>query len=253
MLLCAMEKFRIQYYLAVLVILGCLSSCSSLYLPNVPATPMLRDQGEVFVAGHINPKGQLSGSAAVAITDHIAVLGNGSFVDHGLKSNEHLKQWLAEGALGYFTKVGQQKRRTFELYAGYGIGHALQEDKRATTQGFEAVESREMDFNKIFLQVNYSSTRDRKVNVFDKERELSYGTTIRVSRIAMDNFQLDGVDAPKEENFLVEPVFYTRLQLNKGLHLQYSSGFNIGLNNNEYLKAGNSILTLGLIYNFGRK
>lgn len=248
-----MEKRYKMHYLAVVVVLILLSSCSSMYLPNVPATPMLRNQGEVFVAGHVNPKGQLSGSAAVAMTDHVAILGSGSFVDHGMKSNEHLKQWLAEGAIGYYTKVGQQKKRTFELYAGYGIGNSLQEDKRASTQGFEAVETREMDFNKIFLQVNYTSTRDRKINFLDKERELSYGTTIRINRIAMDSFQLNGADAAEEENFLIEPVFYTRLQLNKGLHLQYSSGFNIGFKNNEYLKAGNSILTLGLVYNFGRK
>lgn len=222
-------------------------------MPNVPATPMLREQGEGYLAGHINPKGHLSGSAAIAATDRIAILGSGSYVDHGFHSNEHLKQWLAEGAVGYFTKIGREKRQVFEVYGGYGLGHTLQVDKRATTQGYEAVESREMDFNKIFVQVNYSSTRNRKISLLGDQRELSYGTAIRASRIAMASFQLDNVDSPKEKNILIEPVFYTRLQLINGLQLQYTSGFNIGLNRNEYLKAGNSVFTLGLVYNFGKK
>lgn len=242
-----------RYYLAGLVMLFFFSGCSSIYMPNVPATPMLREQGEVYVAGHVNPKGNLSGSVAVAATDKIAVLGNASYVDQGVHSNEYMKQWLAEGALGYYTKIGKQKRQVFELYGGYGIGHALQEDKRATTQGYEAIETREMDFNKIFLQVNYSSTRDRRVNLFGEKLDLSYGTAIRISRIAMDSFQLDYKAYPKEENVFVEPVFYTRLQLINGLQLQYTSGFNIGLQRNEFLKAGNSVFTLGLVYNFGRK
>lgn len=249
----AMMKLSIRYPVAALLAWSFLSSCSSMYLPNVPATPMFNNQGEVYLAAHINPKGHLSGSAAVALTDHVAVLASGSYIDHGFKSNKYMKQWLTEGAIGYFTKVGQQNRRTIELYTGYGIGYSMQDDKRATTKGFEAVETRQMDFNKLFLQVNYSSTRDRKVNLLNKERELSYGTTIRASRIAMDQFLLNGEEAANEEVFLIEPVFYTRLQLNKGLHLQYSSGFNIGLNNKDYLKAGNSILTLGVVYSLGKK
>ena len=226
------------------------SSCSSLYMPNVPATPMLKNQGEGYIATHINPKGNISGSIAVAATDHIAILGNGSFIDHGFDSNLHFKQWLIEGGLGYFTKIGKSKRQVLEIYGGYGLGNALQVDKRATISGYETVENRAMDFNKIFAQINYSSTRKRKISIFGGKKELNYGTAIRLSRVAMDTFEIDGEVAPKEENFYVEPVFYTRLELNKGFHLQYTSGFNIGLNNNEYLKAGNAVFTLGISYNF---
>ncbi|HMR18288.1 MAG TPA: hypothetical protein PKA53_03225 [Sphingobacterium sp.] len=248
-----MKKKSILCVLTGLVLLSLLAGCSSIYLPNVPATPMLREQGETYVAGHVNLKGYLSGSLAVAATDRIAILGNGSYVDQGFHSNTYFKQWLAEGAVGYSTKLGAKKNRVFEIYGGYGIGHALQQDKRATTQGYESVESREMGFHKIFIQANYSSKRDRKINLLGDQRELSFGTAIRMSRIAMNSFQLDGIGHPKEENILIEPVFYTRLQLINGLQLQYTSGFNIGLHKNEYLKAGNSVLTLGLVYNFGKK
>lgn len=230
-----------------------LFSCSSIYMPNVPATPMLRNKGEGYVAAHVNTKANMSGSFAVAATDHLAILGNGSYVDHGYKSNNYFKQWLAEGAVGYFTKIGKSQRQVLEIYAGYGVGNTLDIDKRASTKGYEPVETREMDFNKIFAQVNYSSTRKKKINLFGDKRELNYGTAIRLSRVAMDKFLLNGIESPREENFLIEPVFYTRMELVKGLQLQYTNGFNIGLNSNEYLKAGNSVFTLGIVYNFGKK
>ncbi len=243
-------KHLTKYISGVLPWVALLSSCSSIYMPNVPATPMLKEQGDGYVAAHVNPKGNISGSVAVAATEHVAILGNASYVNHGEKSNTHFNQWLLEGGLGYFTKMGKEKRQILELYGGYGVGATSEEDKRTTIHGYETVESRTMDFNKIFVQINYSSTRKQKINIFGDKTELNYGTAIRLSRIAMDSFKIDGMDSPVEENFFVEPIFYTRLALVEGLQLQYTNGFNIGLNNNEYLKAGNAVFTLGVVYNF---
>lgn len=226
--------------------------CSSIYMPNVPATPMFKDQGEGYLSGHVNLKGNISGTAAVAITDHIAILGNASTVNHGKESNTYFRQWLAEGAVGYFTKIGKSKRQVLELYGGYGVGNTKDVDQRASVHGYEAVESREMDFDKVFVQVNYSSTTKRKLNLFGGKRELNYGTAIRLSRVGMKGFWIDGIKNSDEENVFVEPVFYTRMEIIKGLQLQYTTGFNIGFVNNSYLKAGNSIFTLGLAYNFGK-
>lgn len=224
-----------------------------MYMPNVPATPMFKEQGEGYLAAHVNTKGNISGSAGVAVGEHVAILGNGSIVDYGKKSNDHFKQWVAEGAIGYFTKMGKEKRQVLEIYGGYGVGNTEEIDQRASVVGFEPVETRIMDFDKIFVQVNYSSTRKRKINLFGDKRELNYGTAIRLSRIGMTDFSIDGIDAPKEENFLIEPVFFTRMELMKGFQVQYTTGFNIGLVSNEYLKAGNSVFTLGVAYNFGKK
>ncbi|MBE8720435.1 hypothetical protein [Sphingobacterium pedocola] len=239
--------------LIVSTILFLLTGCSSMYMPNVPATPMFRNQGEGYITGHVNTKGNISGSFGVAATNHVAVIANGSYVKNGIKSNEEFAQKLVEGGIGYFAKMGKNKRQVLEFYGGYGIGHTLNIDKRASTTGFEAVETREMDFDKIFVQVNYSSTKKRKLNLFGNKNELNYGTAIRLSRVGMTNFTIDGIDAQKEENLFIEPVFFTRLELFKGFQLQYTTGFNIGIIDNEYLKAGNSIFTLGVSYNFGRK
>lgn len=229
------------------------SSCGSIYMPNVPATPMFKEQGEGYLAGHINTKGNISGTAGVALTSNVAVLGNASIVNYGAKSNEYFRQWLAEGAVGYYTKMGKEKRQVLELYGGYGVGNTRDFDQRAGIKGYEIVEAREMNFDKIFVQLNYSSTRKRKINLFGGKRELNYGTAIRLSRVGMREFWIDNVEAACEENFLIEPVFYTRMELFKGFQVQYTSGFNIGLIKNEYLKAGNSVFTLGVAYNFGGK
>ena len=69
----------------------------------------------------------------------------------------------------------------------------------------------------------------------------------------MTDFSINGEKKDKEENYFIEPIFFTRLQLIKGLQVQYTTGFNVGFIKNEYLKAGNSVFTLGISYNFGKK
>ena len=122
--------------------------------------------------------------------------------------------------------------------------------QRASIYGYEVVEAKKMDFDKYFIQLNYSSKRKKKINLFGDKKQLDYGTAIRLSTVGMRGFSIDGIGMSYERNIFVEPVFFTRLQLVEGLQLQYSTGFNIGLMNNNYMKAGNSIFTLGLVYNF---
>lgn len=245
---------RFVYVAISLFVLIC-SSCSSIYMPNVPATPMFQGKGEVHVAAHSNVKGNLSGNVGVAVGNHIAVIANGSYIKQQEDNNrsELFNQHLLEGGLGYFTKVGKEKRQILEIYAGYGIGSSTQVDRRASTTGMMPVETRVMDFDKIFVQINYSSTRKHKLNLLGKPRALNYGTAIRANRVAMRDFTINDVARPMEEALFIEPLFYTRMELNKGLQIQYTNGFNINVVNNNYLKAGNAVFTLGLTYNFGGK
>jgi len=229
-----------------------LGACSSIYMPNVPATPMFREQGEVYLAAHSNIKGNISGNAGVAIGKHVAVIANGSYIDRGNEnSNELFRQQLVEAGVGYFTKIGKEKRQVLEVYGGYAVGSSTEVDRRATTTGMQPVETRVMDFDKIFVQVNYSSTRKQKLNLFGKKRDLNYGTAIRASRVAMTDFTINDLASPKEEAFFIEPLFFTRMELNKGFQLQYTNGFNFNVLDNDYLKAGNAVFTLGVTYNFG--
>ncbi len=230
------------------------TGCSSIYMPNVPATPMFKQQGEAYVAAHANIKGNISANAGVAFAKNIALIANGSYIDWGsFKSNELFKQRLIEGGLGYFTTIGKQKLQVLEVYGGYGIGQSIEVQRRAGVNGMEPVARLEMDFDKIFVQVNYSSTRKRKLDLLGKKREMSYGTAIRGSRVSMQDFTIEDLPSQKEEAFFIEPLFYTRLALNKNLHIQYTNGFNFNILDNTYLKAGNAVFTLGLTYKFGGK
>ncbi|MGO1521480.1 MAG: hypothetical protein ACTHZ1_07230 [Sphingobacterium sp.] len=115
-------------------------------------------------------------------------------------------------------------------------------------------QARQLDFNKVFLQANFSSTRSNKLMVLRKQRTLNHGTAIRVSRIKMNRFEVNEMAGQQlEENAYIEPVFFTRLALNNGFQLQYTNGWNFGLMDNQYLKGGNTVFTWGLVYNFGQK
>ncbi|RYE36103.1 MAG: hypothetical protein EOP48_29850 [Sphingobacteriales bacterium] len=74
-----------------------------------------------------------------------------------------------------------------------------------------------------------------------------------MSYVTMDDYEMTGVVPIKEDNIFLEPIFFTRMRLNENLQMQYTSGSNIGLKNRKYLTAGNSVFTLGLIYNIGGK
>lgn len=240
----------IQFFFLIIFI--AITSCSSIYMPNVPATPMFKERGETYVAAHANIKGNISANTGVAFGKNLAFIANGSYIDRGTsRSNDLFKQHLIEGGIGYFTTMGKLKLQVLEVYGGYGIGGSTQIERRAGVNGMEPTESREMNFDKIFVQVNYSSTRKRKLNLMGKRREMSYGTAIRGSRISMRDFTINDLPSQKEEAFFIEPLFYTRLALNNHLHLQYTNGFNFNVLDNNYLKAGNAVFTLGLTYKFG--
>ena len=245
---------RVLFFVFVLVVV-LFSSCSSIYMPNVPATPMFQNKGEVHAAAHVNVKGNLSASLGAAVGNHIAIIANGSYIGQGehTSRNELFKQQLVEGGIGYFTRVGKYKRQVLEVYAGYGVGSSTETDRRSSTTGMMPVEVREMDFDKIFVQVNYSSTRRQKLNLFGKPRALNYGTAIRASRVAMQDFTINSLSSQREEALFLEPLFYTRMELNNGFQVQYTNGFNFNVLDNTYLKAGNAVFTLGLTYNFGGK
>jgi len=115
------------------------------------------------------------------------------------------------------------------------------------------VESRDMDFNKIFVQVNYSSTKREKIRLFGGDRALNYGTILRLSHVNMTDFKINQLNANKEQNVLIEPVFYTRMEVGRGWQIQYMTGMNFGLMSNDYLKAGHPINSLGILYKFGGK
>ena len=237
-------------YVLVIIFLNSLSSCSSIYIPNVPNTPMLSSQGELSASGHISLKGNASFNSAYAVSDHFGILLNGSVMNSN-RNKKDFNQNLLETGAGYFTTFGPGNDRILEIYAGLGRGSSNRTYKENTDIGFVTTDRQEISFAKYFLQVNYSSKDKKNFRLFGKDFPLNYGTAIRVSHINMKEFIRNDLNQSTEDNIFIEPVFFTRMALNRTVQLQYTSGSNFGLKNRKFLTAGNSVFTVGLVLNVG--
>ena len=105
----------------LLLLVAVLSSCSSVYMPNTPNTPMLTNKGELYSGGHINFKGNASFTSAYAVTDHIGILLNGSFMNQN-REKKAFRNNILEAGGGYFTTFGEKNQRVLEIYGGLGRG-----------------------------------------------------------------------------------------------------------------------------------
>ncbi len=242
------STFFILFSIIILAIAG----CSSIYIPNVPNAPMLSQQGELHASGHVSLKGNVSFNTAYAVANHFGVLLNGSLVSNN-KEKRDFKQNLIEVGGGYFTTFGAEENRILEIYTGVGRGSTNRSYKENLGAGLVTTDRQEVTFNKFFMQVNYSSKKQKDLRLFGKQYPLNYGTMLRVSHITMNEFLRNDIAQPKEDNIFLEPVFFTRMVLSDAVQLQYSTGSNFGLRNRKFLTAGNSVFTLGLVINVGGK
>jgi hypothetical protein len=227
-----------------------LVSCSSLYMPNVPNTPMLSSKGELHAAAHVSLKGNTSFNSAYAASEHFGLLLNGSLMNRNRETKE-FKHNLVETGAGYFTTFGQDNTRVFEIYAGFGRGNSERTYKDKSPSGLLTEERQELSFKKSFLQVNYSSKNKKTLNLFGAKFPLNYGTALRISHVKTNDFFINDITQPKEDNIFLEPVFFTRMAISKAVQLQYISGSNFGLKNRKFLTAGNSVFSVGLVINVG--
>ncbi len=227
-----------------------ISSCSSLYMPNVPNTPMLSSKGELSAAGHVTLKGNVSVNSAYAASEHFGILLNGSVMNSN-RTRKDFNHNLIETGAGYFNTFGPENNRILEIYAGIGKGNSERVYKDKTSAGLITEDRQEVNFNKTFLQVNYSSKRKQDLRLFGARFPLNYGTALRMSYLKMTEFRRNDINQPKEDNIFLEPVFFTRMAISQAVQLQYTTGSNFGLKNRKFLTAGNSVFSLGLVINVG--
>ncbi|HEX7367196.1 MAG TPA: hypothetical protein VF273_08870 [Pelobium sp.] len=234
-----------------LIVGGFLSvSCSSVYMPNVPNSPMLSAKNEIHASGHISLRGNLSFNTAYAVSDHVGVLFNGAFINQSKRRKDY-NQDLVEAGAGYFTTFGKDKSRILEIYGGFGTGTTQRTYRNFESNGSVISDLQDVKFNKSFLQVNYSTKEKKSITLFSKKFPLNYGTIFRISHLRMTKFERNNIAQPFEDNIFIEPVFFTRLKLNQNFQLQYTTGSNFGLKNRDFMTAGSSVFTLGLIVNLG--
>lgn len=211
---------------------------------------MLSSKGELSASGHISIKGNASFNSAYAVSDHFGVLLNGSVMNSNRTKKDFTHNLLETGA-GYFTTFGANKDRVLEIYAGFGSGNSERIYKEKTEAGLATTDRQEFAFGKYFMQVNYSSKDKKNLKLFGKNFPLNYGTAVRASYVNMKEFIRNDLDQPTEDNIFIEPVFFTRMALNRTVQIQYTSGSNFGLKNRKFLTAGSSVFTVGLVINVG--
>ncbi|MBB2147788.1 hypothetical protein [Pedobacter gandavensis] len=228
------------------------SSCSSVYMPNVPNTPMLSAKGELSAGAHISPKGNASINGAYAVSNHFGVLFSGSYMKNE-RTRKDFRHKLVEIGGGYIDTFGPDNNRIIEIYAGYGGGSANRNFREFDNDVLISNSQEEVTFTKTFIQVNYSSKKNSYLNLFGNRYALNYGTAIRISHVGMNTFLINNIGQPKEDNMFIEPVFFTRMKLSDAVQLQYTSSGNFGLKDRKFMTAGNSIFTIGAVVNLGGK
>ena len=227
-----------------------LSGCVSTYMPNTPNVPMFTEQGELSAGGHVSLKGNITFNTAYAVSDHFAVMLNGSMLNSERRKMD-FRHNLIEAGAGYFTTFGANNNRVLEIYGGVGGGSSDRTEKDEHKDGTPNNLRREANFSKYLVQVNFSSKKKKSLRLLNREFPLNYGTALRASYLNMSEHKLNGIAQPLEDNIFLEPIFYTRLTLNPSVQLQYTSGTTIGLKNRDALTAAYSVFSAGFVINVG--
>lgn len=235
-----------------ILLLAVLTSCSSIYIPTVPNTPMLTTKGEIAAGAHISLKGNFNFNSAYAVGNHFALMANGAYLNNE-RTKKDIKHKTLEIGAGYFNTFGPDDNRIIEVYAGLGNGSSerlvrdFDKDKVLIGTDFQKAK-----YDKKFIQVNYSSKKKDNIRLFGVDFGLNYGTALRISYAKTNDFYRNQILQPNEDNIFLEPVFFTRMILSEQVQLQYTSGGNFGLKSRKFLNAGQSVFTVGAVVNLGR-
>lgn len=233
--------------IAFLSVAAGLTGCSSLYFPPPPHAPLLTHQGEIYGSISTNLQGNTALQGAYGVTDHLGVAGTFSSM-HRKKTKRTENIDFGEASVGYFTKLPD--KRVLEVYVGGGGGKTERierDDEQVVTRRLNGT------LSKAFAQVNYARKKSDNIRLFNHDFPLTYGAALRMSYVQLNNFQINGVATPGENNVFFEPITFTRTQIAGPVQLQLLSGQIFGFRSNKYLKAANSVFQVGIVVNLDGK
>ena len=136
-----------------------------------------------------------------------------------------------------------------EVYVGGGGGATRRierNDAQLTTRTLDG------SLSKVFAQVNYARKKQQTIHLFNRDFPLTYGAALRMSYMQLNNFTINGLAAPGENQVFFEPITFTRTQIAGPVQLQLISGQILGLRSNDYLKAANSVFQVGIVINLDK-
>ncbi len=164
-----------------LLFLAVLTGCSSIYIPSVPNTPMLSTQGEIAAGAHMSLKGNFNFNSAYAVSNHFAVMANGASLNNE-REKKDIKHKMLEFGAGYFDTFGPDKNRILEIYAGFGTGKSDRAFREFDNNDvLLSTDLQKSNYDKKFIQVNYSSKKKDNLRLFGVNFALNYGTALRMS------------------------------------------------------------------------
>lgn len=106
-----------KHFLFLILLSFVFIQCQPIYYPNTVNTPMLTGKGDVNIGGHYGTSG-INLQGAVAISDHVGIMSNTSYLGEG---EDGESPFYTELGVGHFKKVGG--KGIFEIYAGGGLGN----------------------------------------------------------------------------------------------------------------------------------
>lgn len=215
-----------------LFLLGLLATgCSPIYVPNVRNTPLFGERGEF--QGTLAATTGLEGQLAYAVSNHVAVMANGSFFKYKEVEQDYTRSHrFFEGGLGYFNATRKYRA---ELFAGYGLGEGTSFSQYYFfTQDFgqkDLVATGK--FNRIFIQPTFG-TNNRGFNM---------AFTARFSLVDFTKFSSNDnnpanatltVEPDEKAQFFFEPALTGKVPITGNLQGFFQLGLNVNLPDKAY-------------------
>lgn len=224
------------------------TSCSPLYVPNTRNVPLFREQGEFQGSVYITTG--IDAQLAYAVSDHVAVMTNGSFFKENRTEQDYKRSHqFAEVGLGYY-----QVARNFrtELFVGYGAGketsfsqyyfftpYFSQKDLVATGT-----------FNRIFIQPSIG-TNGRNFNLSFTPR-FSFVDFTKFTSTDNNPANKEITVKPNEKYHLfLEPALTGKFHIAGNLQGVFQLGLNVGLPNDSYFDYIPAQFAIGIQLNTG--
>jgi hypothetical protein len=230
---------RYRFFLsATLAIILIISGCAPVYIPNTTNAPLFSNRGELLVAGFGGTNGY-DAQFAYAITDHVAMIANGSFQSKSDSSalDRYHKHLFGELGAGYYTKLGDRAR--FECFGGYGLGQAeTGYDYTFFTHNSGVVKGM---YERYFIQTDFGIS-----STFDV---VTSGISLKGSYVNFFKFS-SGLEEIHESrsNMYFEPAVFIRVGW-KYIKFQFQFGGSILTNENPAFNHQPFMLSGGLVFN----
>jgi hypothetical protein len=224
-----------------------ISACAPVYVPNMRNSPLFRKAGEF--QGSAQFGNGLDAQAAVAVTNHIGVIGNFSFADHTSynttnnpnNNDDYHKHKLLEGGIGYYQNDGNW---CFEVFAGYGKGEG---SSYADYEFWGTTTARSTGkYERYFIQPAFG---------FNK-KVFHFSVIPRISVVNFTEFTSDAVPTPvrlgNDPKVFFEPAFMGRVNLmDNHMFFCFQAGFAVPAATSVYFEYRWFQLSTGIGFRIG--